>query len=258
MFLALSYSRLSIFAAGKFDLEIFQILNTPSYRALKLINWLRAHRAVVLFFVLVLEVAVYLLDQPISSDVPVAQFHWFSIILASVVYEVPGAILAALSATSLFYLANFVNKGRIIDWDIGPSLLITLLIFLLVGAGTITITRLLGYLEKSNRDLADKLQQLQASAAKIELLTAERERSRLARELHDGVVKTLFGIEYAAGALTKLIASSPSPAPLALEQSRFIQEVSRQEGQAVRDIILDLRQGYDEPLFTIASRQFVR
>ncbi len=197
------------------------------------------------------EIVIYFLDFLISTDVPVTQLHAISIILGAIIFGVVGIIVVSVSSTLLFYLANFVDKGRDLQVAVIPAVLLTLFIFLMVGVSALLIIRLLTSQEQSKRALADKLQQLQASAARIELLTAERERNRLARELHDGVAKTLFGIEYAAGALEKMLPHDTIQAHPARQQAHFIQEICRHEGQAVREIILNLRQGYDEPLYKL-------
>lgn len=229
-----------------------------SYRVLGYITWLRRHRPVVAVVIVVLEALVYYLDYSISAEVPVSQLHAISIILATIIFAEIGVVILAISATSLFYVANFLAKGRTLDITVGPAVLLTFLIFITVGIAALAIVRLLTSLEQSNKALAEKLQQLQASTARIELLTAERERNRLARELHDGVAKTLFGIEYAAGALEKVLPSdSPQTAP-AFQQARFIQDIAHREGQAVRDIILDLRRGYEEPLFRLIGEYLKR
>lgn len=209
-------------------------------------------------FIIVWEIVVYFLDYFISADAPVAQLHSISIILATINFGISGAILVATSSTSLFYLANFLDKDRLLDLTFIPAVFLTFFLFILVGAAALIIIRLLSSLEETNRALADKLNQLQSNAAHIELLTAERERNRLARELHDGVAKTLFGIEYAAGALERLLPEEIPQIKMARQQAQFIQEVCRNEGQAVRDIILDLRRGYEEPLFSLIGEYLKR
>ncbi len=228
------------------------------FRVLKSIEWLRLHRWMVVIVIASIEILVSLLDYVVNNDIPVTQLHWISIILAAAVFDFPGAEVVAISSTILFYLANYYSRGRSLDWAALPGVLLTLLLFTLVALAALLIIRLLTSLESSNKELSERLRQLQASTARIELLTAERERNRLARELHDGVAKTLFGVQYAAGVVEKLLESQPAQTEAALQQVRFIQQVCRNEGQSVRDIILDLRRGYEEPLFKLVAEYLRR
>jgi len=73
-----------------------------------------------------------------------------------------------------------------------------------------------------------------------ELLIRERtlldERQRIARDLHDSVLKTLHGLALEAHALKKRIGS-----PDVLEKIEYIEEICQRSSQGIRDMISELR-----------------
>jgi signal transduction histidine kinase len=218
-------------------------------RAFKFIGWMQAHKVYIVVVICILEVVIGFSDYWITEAAPITELHYITIALAAVVYEWPGVIVISLIATVSYYLSNYVAVGKPLSQLAIPSIFLTLLIFLLVGASAMLILRLMNSLNLSNRNLSDKLQQLQASRARIELLVSERERTRLARELHDGVAKTLLGVEYSAAALAQSLNDNKPAA----EKASFIRDICHDEGQQLREVILDLRQGYKEPLFQLVS-----
>lgn len=218
-------------------------------RAFKFIGWMQAHRAYIAIVIFVLEVVIGFSDYWITEAAPITELHYITIALAAVIYDWPGVIAISLIATISYYLSNYVAVGKTLVQLAIPSIGLTLLIFLLVGASAMLILRLVNSLNLSNRNLTDKLRQLQASRARIELLVSERERTRLARELHDGVAKTLLGVEYSAAALAQSLSENKT----ASEKASFIRDICHNEGQQLREVILDLRQGYKEPLFQLVS-----
>lgn len=223
-------------------------------RAFKIIGWLQARRAFIAVIIFVLEIVIGFADYWITEAAPITELHYITIALAAVIYGWGGVIAISLVATISYYLSNDFALGRPLTSFTIPSIALTLGIFLLVGASAMLILRLLTSLNWSNLALSDKLQQLQASRARIELLVSERERTRLARELHDGVAKTLLGVEYSAGALAQAI---PENSP-AHDKAIFIRDICHTEGQQLREVILDLRQGYNEPLFNLVSHYLQR
>ncbi|UCC59719.1 MAG: sensor histidine kinase, partial [Dehalococcoidia bacterium] len=66
--------------------------------------------------------------------------------------------------------------------------------------------------------------------------TLLEERQRIARDLHDTVLKTLHGLALEAHALKK-----QSKSPAVLEKSAYIQGVCQRSSQEIRDIISELR-----------------
>lgn len=223
-------------------------------RAFKFIGWLQAHRAYIAVVIFILEVVIGFADFWVTEAAPITELHYITIALAAVIYDWTGVFAISLVATVSFFLSNYVAIGKTVTQLTVPSIGLTLLIFLLVGASAMLILRLMTSLNASNLALSDKLQQLQASRARIELLVSERERNRLARELHDGVAKTLLGVEYSAGALAQGLAENTT----AYEKAIFIRDICHNEGQQLREVILDLRQGYKEPLFQLVSHYLQR
>jgi len=89
---------------------------------------------------------------------------------------------------------------------------------------------------------------------RIERLVRERtlleERNRIARDLHDTVLKTLHGLALEAHALKKQVNS-----PAALERTDYIRGVCQRTSQEIRDIISELRsENVDEGIASLMSR----
>ena len=225
---------------------------------LGVISWLRHHKIQVILMVIGLEALIGLADFLFSNEIPVPALHYITIGLITILYGWRGAVGLSVLATVSYYVANYGLLGQP-SWNharyLLPSITSTFLIFLVVSAGVVLILNLLTSLEASNRTLSEKLAQLEASRAQIELLTSERERLRLARELHDGVAKTLLGVEYNAAALAQMI---PPHNTMALDKAHFIEKVCHDEAQQLREVILDLRQGYKEPLFDLIAEYLQR
>ena len=217
-------------------------------RVLGIIGWLRQRKIIVIGLIVVLEILIGLTDYLVSDKIPITALHYLTIALATVILGWPGALALSVEATFSFYLSSYVTQGQPLINLALPSLVLTFLVFLAVSAGVVLILHLLNSLQAANEVLSERLRQLQASRAQVELLTGERERVRLARELHDGVAKTLSGIEYSAAALARLVPVSNTQA---LDKIRFIEKVCHDEARQLREVILDLRQGYKTPLFEL-------
>lgn len=71
----------------------------------------------------------------------------------------------------------------------------------------------------------------------------ERERARLARDMHDSVAKSLHGIGLAAAALPAWAERSPESLP---ERARELQEAAESASQDAREILVDLRTETDD------------
>ena len=81
-------------------------------------------------------------------------------------------------------------------------------------------------------------QRLQEHAAQAEELAASRERIRLARELHDSVSQTVFGITYTSHSARLLIERDPARVP---EQLNRLQEMTGDALGQLRSLIAQLR-----------------
>ncbi len=224
-------------------------------QVLNFIDWLRSHKALVVLAIIFLELLIGATDYLTKDDISLAGLHYLPIALAAIIYGMTGVILVSALATISFYISNYLSIGKPLEQLTIPNILLTFAIAILAGEAALVILRLMLSLQQSNSSLSEKVSQLQASHAKVEFLTAERERNRLARELHDGVAKTLLGVEYTATALTQLL---PPENTLALQKANFIREVCHSEAQKLREIILGLREGFNAPLFQLVQNYLQR
>jgi signal transduction histidine kinase len=74
---------------------------------------------------------------------------------------------------------------------------------------------------------------------KFKRLAAENERNRIARDLHDGVGKTMGGISMEARSLANWIERDPAEAE---RRARYVARISERAAMEVRDVIRGLRQ----------------
>lgn len=98
--------------------------------------------------------------------------------------------------------------------DVGPTILASLWLFSLVSVGgrlvrdQITekerLSELARLLERSHRQLETAYQELQESAKRLEEATALRERTRVAREIHDGLGHTMTVLQFQLEAACRL------------------------------------------------------
>jgi signal transduction histidine kinase len=79
---------------------------------------------------------------------------------------------------------------------------------------------------------------LERQAAAAEAAAAAEERSRLAREMHDSVTKTLFGIGLSAAALADWVERDP---PAGVERARALAGAAQAATREVRELIACLR-----------------
>ena len=80
-------------------------------------------------------------------------------------------------------------------------------------------------------------------AAKERQTAAEAERSRLARDMHDSLAKTVSGIGFAALALARRIERDPAGAA---EEARRLADDARLATLEARDLITGLRADEDD------------
>jgi signal transduction histidine kinase len=96
--------------------------------------------------------------------------------------------------------------------------------------------------QKHNQDLLGELQvahrRLQGYALQVEGLAAERERSRLARELHDSVTQTVFSMNLTVQSARLLLAREPNRAT---GQLLRLEELAASAMGEIQDLVSQLR-----------------
>jgi signal transduction histidine kinase len=122
----------------------------------------------------------------------------------------------------VFSLLLTVTEVIGVGWGEGLALSLTML-----GGGFFLISYDLLYDrmqadQAESRALLTELQaahrDLQAYAGQVEALTAARERNRLARELHDSVNQTIFGVTLTSQAARQLLDRDPARVPELLDR----------------------------------------
>ena|GEM_PF-1793629 len=141
-------------------------------------------------------------------------------------FSLPGALV---SVTVFDALVLAMNRGRIqdaIDEGFGGDVAARLLMVYLI-AGAISVTS--------------------QAFATVRRMAAESERNRIARDLHDGVGKTMGGISMEALTLAHWIERDPAEAS---RRARYVARISEKAAIEVRDVIRGLRKtAATEPLF---------
>jgi len=106
------------------------------------------------------------------------------------------------------------------------------------------------------RERSDELlNRLRVYADQVEELATTQERTRLARELHDAVTQTIFGISLAAAAAKMALNDDPAQVPSILNK---IEESSEDALKELRSIVAELRpfRVADDPLSLSLPRHF--
>ncbi|MGW7238996.1 sensor histidine kinase [Streptomyces sp. NPDC054804] len=91
----------------------------------------------------------------------------------------------------------------------------------------------------------EALTEIRARLAATEAVSAER--ARLAREMHDSVTKTLYGVALIADGLAESAAASPDRLDPALirQQAELVANAARKAAEESRDLLTDLRTATD-------------
>jgi signal transduction histidine kinase len=90
--------------------------------------------------------------------------------------------------------------------------------------------------------------------AKVRRMAAESERNRIARDLHDGVGKTMGGISMEAWTLAHWIERDPAEAS---RRARYVARISEKAAIEVRDVIRGLRQTEASTLLFPSVREII-
>lgn len=179
-------------------------------------------------------------------------FDWLLYLVTISLYYVVLPLRSGILATVLLYAAIVVNLAFLDNWIFGPSFFqscFTLLpafcfvaVFSLANhALDVQKTRseqLLSQLEISNAELEQAHTQLQAYVSEVEELTIVRERTRVAREIHDTLGHYLSILNIQLETISKLQQRDPGRAMIEVEEAR---RVAAQSMQEVRNAIAALR-----------------
>ncbi|TYB46283.1 sensor histidine kinase [Actinomadura chibensis] len=157
--------------------------------------------------------------------------------IAGVLYEWRAVLVVCAAQTALFFAAAAAATGQ---EAIAPVLIGLPAFYPLAACAGVALRRFLddyAVLEERHRDAAAAL-----SAAR----SAEEERARLAREMHDSLAKTLQGISMSAEALPVWVRRSPERAEA---DARAIVAGLRVAARQARGLLADLRDDlYRRPL----------
>ncbi len=179
------------------------------------------------------------------------QWDWllFLVTLSMLVMHLP--LRLGISVGILVYIAAVLNLGWLNDWhwsQVYVSLLSLFPAFLFVGLFSLVFRvlevqkeraeHLLHRLEVSNADLERAHAQLQDYANEVEELTIVRERTRLAREIHDTLGHYLSILNIQLETIGKLQERDPGRAAAEVAEARRVASQSMQE---VRNAVAALR-----------------
>ena len=174
---------------------------------------------------LVLATVILLLT---GTESPFFYYTLATALLGGLLYGWAGAALFSPLLVGVYYWVISVRSGveevaSTFQTDLGQPALY--LVVAAAGAGA--------------RGLLDRQASAEARlAAQERYLAAEAERSRLARDMHDSLAKTVSGIGFAALALSRQIERDPKGAA---EEARRLADDARQATREAREIITGLR-----------------
>jgi signal transduction histidine kinase len=163
-----------------------------------------------------------------GTESPFFYYTLATALLGGLLYGWAGAALFSPILVAVYYWVISVRSGveevsSTFQTDLGQPALY--LLVAAAGAGA--------------RGLLDRQASAEARiAAQERHLAAEAERSRLARDMHDSLAKTVSGIGFAALALSRQIERDPKGAA---EEARRLAEDARQATREAREIITGLR-----------------
>lgn len=132
-------------------------------------------------------------------------------------YSMRGALVSVAVFDALALLMNGDRISEAVDDGFGGDVVARLLMVFMI-AGAISLTS--------------------QAFATVRRMAAESERNRIARDLHDGVGKTMGGISMEAATLVHWIERDPAEAS---RRARYLARISEKAAIEVRDVILGLR-----------------
>jgi signal transduction histidine kinase len=179
------------------------------------------------------------------------QWDWLLYLVMISIYFMALSLRVAVISGILLYLLLALNLGFLNNWDwshLYVSLLslfpafvfvaVFSLMFRILGIQKERAERLLHQLEESNAELEEAHKQLQSYANEVEELTVVRERTRMAREIHDTLGHYLSILTIQLETISKLQERDPARAAVEIAEARRVASQSMQE---VRNAIAALR-----------------
>src|SRR6266849_118411 len=179
------------------------------------------------------------------------QLDWLLYLVTIAIYFMALSLRVAVISGILLYLLLALNLGFLNNWDwshLYVSLLslfpafvfvaVFSLMFRILGIQKEHAERLLHQLEESNAELEEAHRQLQSYANEVEELTVVRERTRMAREIHDTLGHYLSILTIQLETISKLQERDPARAAIEVAEARRVASQSMQE---VRNAIAALR-----------------
>jgi len=179
------------------------------------------------------------------------QWDWLLFLVTIVIFFSILPLRIAVGAGIFLYLTAVVNLAWLNNWNwssIYASLLSLLPAFAFVAIFSLVVRvlqdqkeraeRLLRQLEQSNAELEQAHRQLQEYANDVEELTIVRERTRLAREIHDTLGHYLSILNIQLETISKLQARDPARTAVEIAEAR---RVAAQSMQEVRNALAALR-----------------
>jgi signal transduction histidine kinase len=162
---------------------------------------------------------------------PESPFFYFTLgtsLLSGVLYGAPGAAVFSVMLLATYGL-GLAPRAQVRDGIEGFQLLVGYpVLYPLTAAAGAAVRRLIEAQKSAEEALATS-----ARSAAI-----ERERARIAREMHDSLAKTIHGIGLQAAALKKWIKGDPARAE---RDAAVISEAARRAASEARGLIRDLR-----------------
>ncbi len=179
------------------------------------------------------------------------QWDWLLYLVTISIYFMALTLRVAVISGAVLYLFMGVNLGFLNNWNwshIYLNLLSLFPAFVFVAVFSLMYRildiqkeraeRLLHQLEESNAELEEAHRQLQSYANEVEELTVVRERTRMAREIHDTLGHYLSILTIQLETISKLQERDPARAAIEVAEARRVASQSMQE---VRNAIAALR-----------------
>jgi len=179
------------------------------------------------------------------------QWDWLLYLVTISIYFMALTLRVAVISGVVLYLFMVVNLGFLNNWNwshIYLNLLSLFPAFVFVAVFSLMYRildiqkehaeRLLHQLEESNAELGEAHKQLQSYANEVEELTIVRERTRMAREIHDTLGHYLSILTIQLETISKLQERDPARAAIEVAEARRVASQSMQE---VRNAIAALR-----------------